>query len=161
GRGGQRRRGGQPGGEGRPEVRRRGHRVQRRQRPERADVPADGLVQSRGQGLQPEVLARRQGADDHDRARPGRPGRLRPGAGHAKDAKGLLISGVKSGSPAEAAGLESGQLITRVVKDRKVQSVNSVKEFEALAGKAGELAVYVEGGDRPGRFVTLSKPQKD
>ena len=77
--------------------------------------------------------------------------------GYAKDVKGLLISDVKPNSPAEAAELEPGQLITRVVKDRAVQTLSSVKDFEALASKADELALYVESKDRPGRFVTLSK----
>jgi len=81
--------------------------------------------------------------------------------GHKKDAKGLLVSGVKPNSPAEAAGLEPGQLITRVVKDRKVQSVATVKDFETLAGKSDELALYIESHDRPGHFVTLSKAKKD
>jgi serine protease Do len=81
--------------------------------------------------------------------------------GHPKDAKGLLVSSVKPGSPAEAAGIEAGQLIMRVVKDRKVQSVTSVKDFEALAGKSDELALYVEQADQVGRFVTLSKAKKD
>ena len=81
--------------------------------------------------------------------------------GHVKDVKGLLISGVKAGSPAEAAGLERGQIITGVVKDRKVQPLTSVKEFEALASKAEELAVYVESPDKPGGFVTLNKAKKD
>jgi serine protease Do len=81
--------------------------------------------------------------------------------GYTKDAKGLLINGVQSGSPAEAADLEQGQLITRVVKDKKVQAVSTVKEFEDLAGKADELAVFVEQPDRPGRFVPLSKVKKD
>jgi serine protease Do len=81
--------------------------------------------------------------------------------GHAKDAKGLLISKVASGSPAEAARLEAGMLITLVVKDRKVSAVPSVKDFQALASKSDELAVYVEAGDQQGRFVTLAKPKKD
>jgi serine protease Do len=81
--------------------------------------------------------------------------------GHPKDAKGLLVSSVKEGSPAEAAGIEAGQLITRVVKDRKVQTLTSVKDFESLAGKSDELALYVEATGRTGRFVTLSKAKKD
>jgi len=81
--------------------------------------------------------------------------------GHPKDAKGLLVSDVKEGSPADAAGLQAGQIITRVVKDRKVQTVTSVKDFEALAGKSDEVALYVEQSGRPGHFVTLSKSKKD
>jgi len=81
--------------------------------------------------------------------------------GHKKDAKGLLVSAVKEGSPAEAARIEVGQLVTRVVKDRKVQTVESVKDFQALAGKADELALYVETSGGPGRFVTVTKSKKD
>ncbi len=81
--------------------------------------------------------------------------------GYPKDAKGLLVSNVKDGSPAEAAQIEAGQLITQVVKDRKVQAVASVKEFEALADKSDELALKVEAAGRPGRFVTLTKETKD
>jgi serine protease Do len=81
--------------------------------------------------------------------------------GHAKDAKGLLVSKVKEGSPAEAAGIRAGYLISRVVKDRKVQTLTTVKDFEALAGKSDELALYVEGPDQRGMFVTLSKEKKD
>lgn len=81
--------------------------------------------------------------------------------GHPNDAKGLLVSDVKDGSPAEAAGIEAGQLITRVVKDGKIQTVSSVKDFESLAGKADELAFYVEAKGRNGRFVALSKARKD
>jgi serine protease Do len=81
--------------------------------------------------------------------------------GHGKDVKGLLISSVKPGSPADAAGLERGQLITGVVKDRKVQPLTTVKEFQAVASKVDELALYVEAPDRPGGFVTLNKAKKD
>jgi serine protease Do len=73
------------------------------------------------------------------------------------DLQGLLISSVKEGSPAEAAGLEEGQVITKVVTDRKIQPVKTVKEFQDLAGKSDELAVYVQSPKGPSRFVTLSK----
>jgi len=81
--------------------------------------------------------------------------------GHTKETKGLLISNVKDGSPADAAGLEAGMVITKVVKDKRPQDVSSVKDFQSLAGKADELAVYVQMGNGPGRFVTLSKTKKD
>jgi len=81
--------------------------------------------------------------------------------GHQKDAKGLLISDVKEGSPADAVGLEAGMLITKIVKDHKIQSVSSVKDFQSLAGKSDEIALYVESGKGPGHFVTLSKAKKD
>jgi serine protease Do len=82
--------------------------------------------------------------------------------GYDKDTKGLLINSVKPDSPAAAADLEAGQLVTRVVKDRRVQAVTNVKEFESLAGSADELALYVETPNPPrGRFVTLSKAKKN
>ncbi|MBV8676248.1 MAG: PDZ domain-containing protein, partial [Planctomycetaceae bacterium] len=77
--------------------------------------------------------------------------------GMSTDLQGLLISSVKEGSPAEAAGLEEGQVITKVVTDRKIQPVKTVKEFQDLAGKTDELAVYVQSTKGPSRFVTLSK----
>ena len=77
--------------------------------------------------------------------------------GMSTDLQGLLISLVKEGSPAEAAGLEEGQVITKVVTDRKIQPVKTVKEFQDLAGKTDELAVYVQSPKGPSRFVTLSK----
>jgi serine protease Do len=88
-------------------------------------------------------------------------GELATQFGLKKDLKGLLVSGVKPGSPAEAAGLEPGAVITRMVKDQKVQGVTTVKAFEAAASKADEIAVYVESANRTGHFVTLSKVKKD
>jgi len=81
--------------------------------------------------------------------------------GHAKDVEGLLISSVKEDSPASAAGLEQGMVITQVVKDKKITAVKSVKEFQDVAGKADELVVYVQTAKGPGRFVTLAKEKKD
>ena len=51
-------------------------------------------------------------------------------------------------------------MITKVVKDRKIQPVKTVKEFQDLTGKADELAVYVQAPKGPGRFVTLSKTRR-
>ena len=73
------------------------------------------------------------------------------------DLQGLLISSVKEGSPAEASGLEAGQVITKVVLDRKIQPIKTVKEFQDLVGKSDELAIYVQSSEGPNRFVTLSK----
>jgi len=78
-----------------------------------------------------------------------------------KDAKGLLISEVKADSPAEAAGLREGELVLSVVKGGKPQPVKSVKEFEAMTGKADEIALYVGSPGAPNRFVTLGKPSKE
>ncbi|WP_165219028.1 trypsin-like peptidase domain-containing protein [Aquisphaera insulae] len=73
---------------------------------------------------------------------------------------GLLVSEVKEGSAAEAEGIKEGDLITKVVKDRKIQPLGSVKEFQELASKADEVSFYVQTGKDPGRFVTLAKAKK-
>ncbi|HMB04448.1 MAG TPA: trypsin-like peptidase domain-containing protein, partial [Isosphaeraceae bacterium] len=77
--------------------------------------------------------------------------------GFADDVKGLLVSSVKEGSPAEAAGIESGDVITRVVRDQKPQPVSTVKDFQDLAGRTDELVVYIQSSKGPSRFVVLSK----
>jgi serine protease Do len=76
--------------------------------------------------------------------------------GMDKDTKGLLISSVKEGSPAEAAGLEEGMVITKVVQDRELRPVPALKEFQDLVGKSDTLAVHVQTKEGA-RFVTLSK----
>jgi len=81
--------------------------------------------------------------------------------GFTGDVQGLLVSSVKDGSPAEAAGIEAGNVITKVVKDGKIQSIKAVKEFQELAGKGDELAVFVQTKDGTGRFVNLSKTTKE
>jgi serine protease Do len=73
--------------------------------------------------------------------------------------KGVVISSVKDGSPASEAGLREGDVITKVVRNRRIQPVTSVQEFQDAASKTNELAVYVQSGQRSG-FVTLSKPAK-
>ena len=40
------------------------------------------------------------------------------------DLKGLVVSSVKDGSPAEAAGIEEGDVITKVIRDRKPQPLD-------------------------------------
>ena len=51
-------------------------------------------------------------------------------------------------------------MITKVVRDRKIQPLATVKEFQDLASKSDELAFYVQSGKSAGRFVTLSKAKK-
>jgi serine protease Do len=80
--------------------------------------------------------------------------------GLPKDLKGVVISEVKPGTPAEAEGLEPGLAITKVVKDKKVQALTSTKQFQDAAGKADELTVYVQTKDG-GKFVTLAKAKKN
>jgi len=77
------------------------------------------------------------------------------------DVQGVLVSSVKDGSPAEAAGIEAGNVITKVVKDGTIQPIKTVKEFQDLTSKADEIAVYVQRGDGSGQFVNLTKASKD
>ena len=74
--------------------------------------------------------------------------------------KGLLISSVKEGSPAEAAGLEEGMVITKVVRDHEPRPVPELKEFQALVGKSDTLALQVQSKEGS-RFVTLTKAKAD
>jgi serine protease Do len=73
-----------------------------------------------------------------------------------KEVKGLLISSVKEGSPAEAAGLEEGSVITKVVQDARPVPVPELKAFQELVGKSDVLTFHVQSKEGA-RFVTLSK----
>ncbi len=81
--------------------------------------------------------------------------------GYRSELKGLLISKVKADSPAEAAGLKAGLLITTVVKDKQSRPVESAKQFEELTSKSDELTFYVQSPSDTGRFVPLAKPKKN
>jgi serine protease Do len=80
--------------------------------------------------------------------------------GYPADAKGVVISEVKEGSPADATGLQEGMLITMVVRNGKKISISSVKQFQDLASKADELGLYAQKPNGDGRFFTLTKPAK-
>jgi len=75
------------------------------------------------------------------------------------DLKGLLVSSVKDGSPAEAAGIEKGDVITEVIRNHKPQPLTTVKEFQDIAGKTDELGLYVQKG-KVGGYVVLNKNAK-
>jgi serine protease Do len=75
------------------------------------------------------------------------------------DLKGLVVTSVKEGSSAEAAGIQEGDVLTKVVRNRRIQPLGNIKEFQDVASKADELMVYVQSG-KTGRFVTLSKSSK-
>jgi len=80
--------------------------------------------------------------------------------GHKGTVAGLLISSVKEGSPAEAAGLEAGMVISDVVQNRKPQAIKSTKDFQSLAGSHEELAIKVQTTQGTSHFVTLAKAKK-
>jgi serine protease Do len=75
------------------------------------------------------------------------------------DIKGVVVSSVKDGSPAEAAGIQEGDVITKVIRDRKFQSVTGVKAFQELAASADELALSIQSG-KASRLVVVSKNAK-
>ena len=79
--------------------------------------------------------------------------------GFAKGAEGVVVASVKEGSPADEAGLQAGDLISKVVVNKKPQPVKGVQDFQA-AVKADEVAVYAERNGEPGRFLTLTKAAK-
>ena len=74
--------------------------------------------------------------------------------------RSLLVRNVKEGSPADAAGIKEGDLITKVIRDRKIQPLSTVKEFQDLTSKTDELSFYVQSGKNAGRFVTLAKAKR-
>ncbi len=80
--------------------------------------------------------------------------------GYKGDIKGLLVSKVAEDTPAHAAGIRQGMLITTAVKDHKTQSVDSLKQFQNLTNNSKELTFYVQSPDGVGKFVPLAKPAK-
>lgn len=80
--------------------------------------------------------------------------------GHDKDAAGVLVAEVKEGSPAADAGLKAGDLISKVVVQKKIQPLKGVDDFLKAAGEGDEFAAFVERGGEPGRFVTVTKVGK-
>jgi len=71
--------------------------------------------------------------------------------------KGLLVASVKDGSPAAEEGIQEGDVITKVIKDKKIQPLTSVKDFQDLVSKSDDVSFYVQRGKLGGRYVTLSK----
>ncbi len=73
--------------------------------------------------------------------------------------KGVVVSSVKEGGPAAEAGIQEGDIITKVVRDQEFQAVTSAQDLQSLASKADELALIVQSG-KASRLVTLSKHAK-
>jgi serine protease Do len=73
--------------------------------------------------------------------------------------KGVVVSSVKEGSPAAEAGIQEGDVITKVVRNQEFQPLTSVEVFQDLASKSDELALLVQSG-KATRLVTLSKSGK-
>jgi serine protease Do len=77
--------------------------------------------------------------------------------GYTKDTEGLVITDVKEGSPADTEGLKEGFVITKFIKDKKLQPAKSVSDFQELAKNADNLSVLVLPGKPPGGIITMSK----
>ncbi len=77
--------------------------------------------------------------------------------GFSATAKGIVISDVKAGSPADANGLEAGMLITKVARDKKLTLITSAKQFQDAASKSDELLLYAQTPQGVGRLYTLAK----
>ncbi|WP_165073542.1 trypsin-like peptidase domain-containing protein [Paludisphaera rhizosphaerae] len=77
--------------------------------------------------------------------------------GLPKDQKGLLVAAVKENSTAEAEGIQEGDVITKVLRDKRVQPIGDVRAFQDLASKSEVLSFYVHSAKSGSRFVSLTK----
>ena len=79
--------------------------------------------------------------------------------GYDSQLTGLVVTKVQPGGPAQEAGIEVGDLITKVIKDTKIRPAGSVEEFEELVKRSVEVNVYREDVNHrlPGEFKTLTK----
>ncbi len=79
--------------------------------------------------------------------------------GYPEGTEGLMITGVKDGMPAANAGLEEGDLITKVIKDKKIEPAKSVEDLVSAANGAKDLAIFVKDVRNPekeAQIVTLT-----
>ncbi len=83
--------------------------------------------------------------------------------GWDKDAPGVIVTGTLPDGPAAEKGLEVGDRITRIVKDKKIVPVKSVKDLEEAAKAATALAVQVEDVRKqaPPAFMTFDRQKLD
>jgi serine protease Do len=79
-----------------------------------------------------------------------------------QDKEGVIVAGVDQNGPAAAAGMEEGDLITKVIRDKKPQPVTSVDDLQEAAKDSDEMAIYVEDVNKvlPGQFMTLTREKK-
>ena len=80
--------------------------------------------------------------------------------GYPRGTEGLLVTGVNEDGPAAKVGLEEGDLITKVVKDKKILPVKTVEDLVAAAKGSDELAVFVKDVRNPendAQALTLNK----
>lgn len=74
---------------------------------------------------------------------------------------GVVVTEVAKDGPAQSQGMEVGDLITRVIKDRKISEVDSAGDLVKVAGATDTISVYVEDvrGRLPGQFMTIEKAE--
>jgi serine protease Do len=75
--------------------------------------------------------------------------------------EGVVVASVDPDGPAAQNGLEAGDLITKVMKDKKPVAIKAAKDL-VDAASGDELVVYVEDVNKKldGQFVTISKAKK-
>jgi serine protease Do len=74
--------------------------------------------------------------------------------------KGLIVTGVKEDSPAAEKGVQEGDVITKVVRNKQLQAVGSVQALKDVASKSNDLTIFVETRGRGGHLIALSKAPK-
>jgi serine protease Do len=76
---------------------------------------------------------------------------------------GLVVTGLVEDGPAQQSGIEVGDRITRVIRDKKIQPIASLDDLRKAAEKTDELSVYVEDVNKrlPGEFKTLKRAELD
>jgi serine protease Do len=79
----------------------------------------------------------------------------------APDLDGVVVTGLVEGGPAMQTGIEVGDLLTRVIRDKKIQPLKSADDLKSAAAKTDELAVYVEDVNKvlPGEFKALKRAE--
>jgi serine protease Do len=83
--------------------------------------------------------------------------------GYPEGTQGLVVQSVDEGSAAEAAGLEEGDVITKVVKGENIENVRSAKDLKDAAGDGDELSVMVKdvrNPKNPAKLTTLTKGER-
>ena len=81
--------------------------------------------------------------------------------GFEEGTSGVLVRSVEPDSPASAQGIEEGNLITKVVKDKKIQEVADLDAFKSMVGDGDDLAIYVQSSEGESRFVGLKAEADD
>jgi serine protease Do len=133
--------------------------------PAAADSIAARMTRERGEGPAPEAKPAVKTTEVADFGFAVAPltDELREKYGWEEGRDGVVVASVEEDGPAQVQGMEVGDLITRVIKDRKITPVASIKDVQDAASSAGALSVYVEDVRKqaPGQFMTIEKPKAE